>query len=123
MKLNLYSPINVTNKWYKIKYTATMKVKLGLTCSIVFDITSGQASWVRIWNIEKNAKGKVSNLSRFDKEQNNCIEILDVITNKHIVNMTKVPNFLPGPKILYTNSSNMGEACNNLATLITCNDL
>ena len=26
-------------------------------------MTSGQASWVRIWNIEKKANGNVSNLS------------------------------------------------------------
>ena len=89
------------------------------TCSIVLDITSGQASWVRIWNMEKNASIKVSNLVKSFKEQNNCIDILEVMTKSQIVNMINVPNFLPGPKILYTNSSNIGEACINLATLIT----
>ena len=47
-----------------------------------------------------NACGNVSNLSSFLRKQNNCIEILEVMTSKHMVKMIKLPNFLPGPKIL-----------------------
>ena len=50
--------------------------------------------------MEKKANGKVSNLSKFDKEQNNCMDMLDVMTKRHIVKMIRVPNFFPGPKIL-----------------------
>lgn len=32
------------------------------------------------------------------------------ITNKHKVNIMRLPNFFPGPNILYTKSSNIGEA-------------
>ena len=72
------------------------------TFSIVFPITSGQASWVRIWNMEKNAFGNMSNLQFVEQSrwQNNCIEIEPITTSKHIVNNKTLPNFKPGPKIL-----------------------
>ena len=67
--------------------------------------------------MEKNISMKVSNFVKSFKEQNNCIEILEVMTKRQIVNVINVPNFLPGPKILYINSSNIGQACINLTTL------
>lgn len=62
------------------------------------------------------ASGNVSNLVNSFKKQNNCILILDVIINKHIVKITNDPNFFPGPKILWTKSSNIGDALINLTT-------
>lgn len=47
------------------------------------------------------------------------MEIPDEITSKHKVNMIRLPNFFPGPKILYTKSSNIGEAFINRTILKT----
>ena len=91
------------------------------TFSIVFPMTSGHASWVRIWNMEKKAFGNMSNFSRWSKWQKSCIEIEPIITSKHIVKSKRLPNFNPGPNILYTKSSSIGEILvrrNTLATYI-----
>ena len=53
--------------------------------------------------------------------QNNCIEIEPMTTRRHIVKSKRLPNFNPGPNILYTKSSSIGEILvrrNTLATYI-----
>lgn len=63
--------------------------------------------------------GKVSNFVKSHKKQKSCIEIPDEITNKHKVNIIRLPSFFPGPNILYTKSSNIGEALINRTILKT----
>ena len=94
---------------------------LFFTCSMVFPITSGHASWVSIWNMEKNAFQNMSNFFKFSRWQNNCIDIEPITTRTHIVNNNKLPNFKPGPNILYTKSSSMGEIFARRNTRATCN--
>lgn len=43
----------------------------------------------------------------------------DEITNKHKVKIIRLPNFFPGPNILYTKSSSIGEAFINRTILKT----
>lgn len=47
------------------------------------------------------------------------MEIPEEITNKHKVNMMRLPSFFPGPNILLTKSSNIGEAFINRTILKT----
>ena len=70
--------------------------------------------------IEKNEKRKVENFSKFFKLQNSCIEMLELMTSKHMVKMSKLPSFIPGPKILYTKSSSIGDILISRMTRITC---
>lgn len=63
--------------------------------------------------------GNVSNFVKLRRKQNNCIEILDDMTNRHIVKIMRLPNFFPGPNILYTKSSSIGDALISLTTLRT----
>lgn len=79
-------------------------------------MTSTQASCVRIWNIDINASVKLSNFVKSHKKQNNCMEMLDEIINKHMVKIIKLPSFFPGPNILYTKSSSSGDALISLTT-------
>ena len=88
---------------------------------MVFPITSGHASWVSIWNMEKNAFQNMSNFFKFSRWQNNCIDIEPITTRTHIVNNNKLPNFKPGPNILYTKSSSIGEILARRNTRATCN--
>jgi len=48
---------------------------------------------------ERRACGKVANLLKPSMEQNSCRLTDDVMMSKHIVNSTRLPSFLPGPKI------------------------
>ena len=72
-----------------MKKKATRGVIQGIDRLIVFCITSGHASWVRIWNMDIRAKGKVEKLSSF-RLQNNCMAMLEVISSKWIVKITKL---------------------------------
>lgn len=47
------------------------------------------------------------------------MEIPEEMTSKHKVKIIRLPSFLPGPNILYTKSSNIGEAFINLTILKT----
>jgi len=44
--------------------------------------------------------GKVSNLVKSQRKQKSCMEMLEDITNRHMVKIIRLPSFLPGPKIL-----------------------
>lgn len=70
--------------------------------------------------MDMKASAKFSNFVKSHRKQNSCIEILDEIISKHIVNMMRLPNFLPGPKILYTKSSSRGDALIKRTTRNTC---
>lgn len=50
--------------------------------------------------IPQLTSGKVSNFVKSARKQNSCIDMLEVMISKHIVKMIRLPNFLPGPKIL-----------------------
>lgn len=65
---------------------------------------------------EELTSGNVSNLVNSQRKQNSCIDIDELIINKHIVNIMRLPSFFPGPKILYTNPSNNGDAFINRTT-------
>jgi hypothetical protein len=47
--------------------------------------------------------------------------MLDEIISRHMVNIIKLPSFFPGPKILYTKSSSIGEALMRRTTRKTWN--
>lgn len=53
-------------------------------------------------------------MSKLSRKQKSCMEMEEAMSRRHIVNRMRLPNFLPGPKILYTKSSNMGEALMSL---------
>lgn len=63
--------------------------------------------------------GNVSNFVKSHRKQKSCIEMLDDMTSRHIVKIIRLPSFFPGPNILYTKSSNIGEALMSLTTLRT----
>lgn len=83
-----------------MKYKATNGARVGWVLHMVSSITSTQASCVKIWNMDMNASVKLSNFVKSQRKQNNCIDMLEDIINKHMVNMIRLPNFFPGPKIL-----------------------
>lgn len=111
----------VTKRWYRIKYTATSGAIVGGVNNIVSSITSTHASCVKIWNMLMKASAKVSNFVKPQRKQKSCIDILEEMISKHMVKIIRLPNFFPGPKILYTKSSSSGEALINLTTRNTWN--
>jgi hypothetical protein len=58
----------------------------------------------------KLTSGKLSNFVNSQRKQNSCMEMLDEMISRHMVNMIRLPSFFPGPNILYTKSSSIGDA-------------
>lgn len=63
--------------------------------------------------------GKLSNFVKSQRKQNNCIDMEELMINKHIVNIIRLPSFFPGPNILCTKPSNNGDAFIKRTTLST----